>query len=193
MRPLSLSLLMVLTAAFTLSSACSKKAPPGAGSPAAPPNEFDRAWTELAQKNADTFYIEDDRGEGLMGNVLRAQTGAMAMAPNMAASMRQGNDQADLPVTPKPEEVQKVIRQNLAGVKSCYLRISREGEPRSGKAIVSFKIGASGHVEELRVEAPAFTGTTLPACVTGQIARWEFPASRKGGLAISYPFVFVGG
>lgn len=173
---------------------CTKKTPPGGSAETAPNAEFDRAWSDLAQKNADTFYIEDDRGEGLMGNVMRAQTGALAMAPNMAASVRQGSDPAGaLPSTPSPDDVQRVIRQNLGGVKSCYLRISRAGDTRSGKAIVSFKINPEGHVEELRVEAPAFTGTTLPSCVSGQIQRWEFPASRKGGLAISYPFVFVGG
>jgi hypothetical protein len=89
--------------------------------------------------------------------------------------------------------VQKVIKQYLGGVKSCYLHVSRDGDARSGKAIVSFQIGASGHVEDLRVDAPAFSGTSLPACVTGQIAHWVFPASQKGGLAVSYPFVFVGG
>jgi hypothetical protein len=173
-------------------SACSKKAAPGSAG-GSPPTEFDRAWAELAKQNTDTFYIEDDRGEGLMGNVLRAQTGALAMAPNMAASVRQGNDPSGLPAMPNPDEVQRVIKQNLAGVKSCYMRVSRDGEGRSGKAIVSFKIGASGKVEDLRIDAPAFTGTTLPGCVTGQITHWEFPASRKGGFAISYPFVFVGG
>jgi hypothetical protein len=190
MRSLTIAFVLLVTV-----SSCSKKTAPGAtGGQGAPPTEFDRAWAQLAKQNTDTFYIEDDRGDGLMGNVLRAQTGALAMAPNMAASLRQPNGQAGgLPATPSPEEVQRVIKQNLAGVKSCYMRVSRDGEGRSGKAIVSFKIGASGKVEDFRIDAPAFTGTTLPACVTGQITHWEFPASRQGGLAISYPFVFVGG
>src|ERR1700747_1658126 len=99
-----------------LALGCSK-AHPKTTSPADP--GFDRAWTTLAQKGVDAFYIEDDRGEGLMGNVLRAQSGALAMAPDLQASLRQPGGQA-LPVSPNPEEVQKVIRQNLAGVKSCY-------------------------------------------------------------------------
>jgi hypothetical protein len=187
--PVLLSLLL-----FDVGAAgCSKPTPPPAPKAIAPadPN-FDRAWTSLAQKGVDAFYIEDDRAEGLMGNVLRAQSGALAMAPDLQASLRQPGGQA-LPVSPNPEEVQKVIRQNLAGVKSCYLRVARDGDSRSGKAIVSFLVGASGHVEDLRVEAPAFTDTPLPACVSGQIAHWVFPASQKGGLAVSYPFVFVSG
>ena len=86
-----------------------------------------------------------------------------------------------------------MIRQNLAGVRACYLRLSRGGDQRSGKAIVSFQIGAGGDVQNTRVEAPAFDGTALPACVVGLVSHWAFPKSLKGGLAISYPFVFVGG
>jgi hypothetical protein len=175
--------------------ACSKGSSPGAPTPPAPAptqQKFDHDWAELTHNGITTFYIEDDRGEGLMGNVLRAQSGALAMAPDLQASLRQPGGQP-LPVLPNPDDVQKVIKQNLSGVKSCYLRITRDGDPRSGKAIVSFQINAAGKVEELRVDAPAFSGTTLPSCVTGQIAHWVFPASQKGGLAISYPFVFVGG
>ena len=193
MRQLFTPVLLLVPICAAVAPGCSKPAPPPAPKATAPadPN-FDRAWTTLAQKGVDAFYIEDDRAEGLMGNVLRAQTGALAMAPDMQASLRQPGGQA-LPVSPNPEEVQKVIRQNLGGVKSCYLHVARDGESRSGKAIVSFLVGASGHVEELHVDAPAFSGTSLPACVTGQIAHWVFPASQKGGLAVSYPFVFVGG
>jgi hypothetical protein len=198
MRRLSTPVLLLAMGSVCVGFGCSKTAPPQAPPPPAPPQahaaddpSFDRAWTSLAKKGVDTYYIEDDRGEGLMGNVLRAQGGALAMAPDLQASLRQPGGQA-LPLSPSPDEVQKLIRQNLGGVKSCYLRVTRDGEPRSGKAIVSFQIGASGHVEELRIDAPAFSGTSLPTCVTGQISHWIFPPSQKGGLAISYPFVFVG-
>jgi hypothetical protein len=184
--------LLLLTSGCTKATPTAPSPAPAAGHAAATDPGFDKAWTNLAQKGVDAFYIEDDRGEGLMGNVLRAQGGALAVAPDLQASLRQPGARP-LPVSPDPDDVQKVIRQNLSGVKSCYLRITRDGESRSGKAIVSFQVGASGHVEELRVDAPAFSGTSLPACVTGQIAHWTFPASQKGGLAISYPFVFVGG
>ena len=86
-----------------------------------------------------------------------------------------------------------MIRQNLAGVRACFLRIGRDGDQRSGKAIVSFEIGAAGDVHDTKVDAPAFQGTSLPGCVLGMVSHWVFPKSQKGGLAISYPFVFVGG
>ncbi len=161
-------------------------AAPTAAAPtaAAPSAEFDQKWAALASKDVDAFYVEDDRGEGLMGNVRRARRAQPA-------------EQKDDPVAPhenlSQEEIQQVIRQNLPGVKACFLRISREGEQRSGKAIVSFDVGPAGDVRDTKVDAPSFQGTSLPNCVSGMVSHWAFPKSQGGGLAVSYPFVFVGG
>jgi hypothetical protein len=158
------------------------KAPAAAASP-----EFDQKWSSLADKDLEVFYIEDDRGEGLMGNVRRARRG------NNDALNAKVEDSKAIPPVPSQEAVQKVIRQNLAGVRACFLRIGRDGDQRSGKAIVSFEIGPGGDVHDTKVDAPAFQGTSLPGCVLGMVSHWVFPKSQKGGLAISYPFVFVGG
>jgi hypothetical protein len=166
---------------------CSKHA--GSGGTRAP-SPFDQRWASLAQQGTQASYIEDDRGEGLMGNVLRMQDGALAMAPALAQSYKGGAGQ--LPDAPDDAQVQRLIKQYLPGVKSCYLHMVREGEARSGKAIVSFQIAGSGHVQGLNVDAPAFDGTQLSSCISGQITHWIFPPSRKGMAALSYPFVFVG-
>jgi hypothetical protein len=70
--------------------------------------------------------------------------------------------------------------------------LPRTGQARSGKAIVSFNVGANGRAGGLRVDAPSFADTPLPGCVTAQGLRWEFPKSQKGGGQASYPFVSVG-
>lgn len=179
--------LVVGLAAFGCAKKADSPAPAPTAAPAAAPTaEFDQKWSSLAQKDVDVFYVEDDRGEGLMGNVRRARhnQNLVAEAPKPADL---------LPATPSPEDIQMVIKQNLPGVKACFLRISREGEQRSGKAIVSFEIGAGGEVTGTKVDAPAFAGTSLPGCVSGMVSHWAFPKSQNGQLAISYPFVFVGG
>jgi hypothetical protein len=164
---------------------CTKKTEDRPASASNP--EFDSKWSQLAEKDTDVFYIEDDRGEGLMGNVRRARRG------NNDALNAKADDTMGTPATLSNEAVQRVIRQNLAGVRACFLRIGRDGDQRSGKAIVSFEIGAGGDVHDTKVDAPAFQGTSLPGCVLGMVSHWVFPKSQKGGLAISYPFVFVGG
>jgi outer membrane biosynthesis protein TonB len=94
---------------------------------------------------------------------------------------------------PSAEEVAAVVRANLPAVRTCYLRLTRAGSGVSGRAIVSFTVEKAGTVGDLRVDAPAFKDTGLPRCVSEQVQRWAFPQSKRGGLAVSYPFVFVGG
>jgi hypothetical protein len=185
----------LLVVGLLLAGGCSKRSGGGAAAGASPARpEFDQHWSSLAAAGTQAFYIEDDRGEGLMGNVLRAQAGALEMAPALAQSYKGGGaGAAALPEAPDAEQVRRLIVQYLPGVKSCYLRISRDGDGRSGKAIVSFQIAGNGHVEGLEVAAPAFEGTPLSSCISGQVTRWSFPPSRKGLAAVSYPFVFVGG
>ena len=158
--------------------AAAPAAPAATGNP-----EFDQKWAALAAKDVDAFYVEDDRGQGLMGNVRRAREEAPAAADKPMAATSNLSQQ----------QISQVIRQNLPGVKACYLRISREGEQRSGKAIVSFDVGPGGDVRDTKVDAPTFQGTSLPTCVSAMVSHWAFPKSQSGGLAISYPFVFVGG
>jgi hypothetical protein len=163
---------------------------PAAGNAANADPAFDKKWAELAQAGAEVAYIEDDRGEGLMGNVRRA---SRVKADPPAAEPSQGEAAALLPPVPSGEEVQKIIKGNLMAVRGCYMNIARTGQGRSGKAIVSFAIGADGKPAAVRVDAPSFVDTPLPACVTSQVARWSFPKSQKGGGSVSYPLVFVGG
>jgi hypothetical protein len=86
-----------------------------------------------------------------------------------------------------------VIHSNLAGVKGCYAVEERNGTVGSGKAIVSIEIDPAGTVSTVRVDAPAFSNSGLPNCVSGRAKSWTFPKFTQGPKKFSYPFVFVGG
>jgi hypothetical protein len=175
----------LLMALPLLGASCAKKAAPVAtGNPG-----FDKQWAELAQAGVEVSYIEDDRGEGLMGNVRRASR-VKAEPPVAAAAAGLAGG---LPDHPPSEQIQQIIRGNLMAVRGCFMSMARTGQARSGKAIVSFTIGADGKPAGLRVDAPSFADTPLPGCVTAQITHWEFPKSQRGGGQVSYPFVFVSG
>jgi hypothetical protein len=178
---------LVLSSFVALAAAgCSKKS----AVPADP--EFDKKWAELAQTGVEVAYIEDDRGEGLMGNVRRASR-VKSEPPTVAPAEGNVAHAGALPDQPSGDQVQKIIRGNLMAVRGCFMSMARTGQARSGKAIVSFSIGADGKASGLKVDAPAFAGTPLPGCVTAQVSHWEFPKSQRGGGQVSYPFVFVGG
>jgi hypothetical protein len=176
----------LFAASIALGGACAKRP---SVAPASSP-EFDRKWAELAQAGLEVSYIEDDRGEGLMGNVRRASR--VKAEPPAIAPAAAGGEGTGLPDLPPGEQVQQTIRSNLMAVRGCFMSMARTGQARSGKAIVSFSIGADGKAAGLRVDAPAFADTPLPRCVTAQISHWEFPKSQRGGGQVSYPFVFVG-
>jgi hypothetical protein len=155
-----------------------------------PDPRFDEAWRALAARGdeeADVFYIEDDRGEGLMGRVRRAARSVPTPPPPPSPAV------AGEPEQPTGSDVASVIRSNLGAVKACYLRMTREGRMLSGRAILSFTVESNGSAGNVRVDAPAFADTELPRCMTAEVQRWSFPRSKRGGLAVSYPFVFVGG
>jgi len=175
---------LLITLPF-LGAACAKKAAPTA--PASP--EFDKKWAELAQDGIEVSYIEDDRGEGLMGNVRRASR--VKAEPPAVQAEAQGANAGGLPQQPPSDQVQQIIRGNLMAVRGCFMSMARTGQARSGKAIVSFTIGADGKPAGLKVDAPTFVDTPLPGCVTAQISHWAFPKSQRGGGQVSYPFVFV--
>ena len=42
------------------------------GGTTASTDEFDKRWAEVSKAITDTFYIEDDRAAGLMGNITRS-------------------------------------------------------------------------------------------------------------------------
>jgi hypothetical protein len=163
---------------------CNRGSASGASSP------FDKRWEALAQQGAQAIRISDDQGAALMDNVLGTQTGAVAMAPFMAESMKGGARPGVVPERLDQNDVQKIVRQYLPGVKSCYQRLTREGDTRTGKAIVSFQIGGNGHVEALSIDAPAFDGSQLSSCIDNYVSRWVFPVSRSGAANMSYPLVF---
>jgi hypothetical protein len=154
---------------------------------AAPPStEFDARWSELEKQGAEPVFIEGElHGGGLMGEVRRAVDPVSEGAPLRAAPI-----QGALPDL----EVVKVIRANLPAVKGCYQIEERAGTIGSGKAIVTLEIdGASGAVTNVSIDAPAFSASHLPSCVTARARNWTFPKFTSKSKKFSYPFVFVGG
>jgi hypothetical protein len=177
-----------------LLAACDKGRKDGVGAGSAGgPSPFDKRWEALQAQGSEAIKIVDDQGAALMDNVLGAQGGALAGAPWLAESMKGGGNKGPLPDRPDPNDVNKLVKQYVPGVKACYQRLTRGGDTRTGKAIVSFQIASNGKVQSVAVDAPEFEGSQLASCIDGQVSRWQFPPSKKGAGNSSYPFVFSGG
>jgi hypothetical protein len=174
MRPMRILTLACVTVAWL--GGCNK------GAPKTDP-QFDEKWKTITAQGEEPLYIESQRGGGLMGEVRRAidPSGDAATAAAAIAG-------------PLPDPVVAgVIRRNLPGVKGCYELEERAGTVGSGKAIVSLEIDPAGTVSNVSVEAPAFSASKLPQCLSQRARSWTFPKFTQGPKKFSYPFVFVGG
>jgi hypothetical protein len=174
-------MMRMLLASLCLLGACKGD---GKKAPLADP-AFDHKWSALAGAGSDPAVIESDlHGAGLMSELRRA-TDPPAGAVVAGAEALTG---------PLPDDqVVRVIRSNLAGVKGCYQVAERAGVIGSGKAIMSVEIQPSGAVSTVEVDAPAFRDSTLPGCMSERAKSWTFPKFTQGPKRFSYPFVFVGG
>lgn len=144
--------------------------------------QFDARWQQ-ATAAAEPAYIESQRGGGLLGEVRRAVD-----APRVG-----GNGGAIVKGTLPDSDAASVVKSNLAAVKACYEVEERAGTVGSGKAIVSLEIDPKGTVNAVSVDAPAFSASKLPACISARAKGWTFPRFTEGPKKFSYPFVFVGG
>jgi hypothetical protein len=152
---------------------------------------FDQAWRALAARGddeADVFYIEDDRGEGMMARVRRGPKSVPTSSPPSTAPPPAAGE----PDQPSGDSVSATIRSNLPGIKACYLRLTRQGKSLAGRAILSFTVAKDGRAGNVKVDSPVFAESELPRCMSLQVASWSFPRSKRGGFEVSYPFVFVG-
>lgn len=175
-------LLVAALAAAATSAGCRRDplAVPPSGDPA-----FEARWNSVAGNEDKVFYVGDDRAEAMLGTVRKGIRSRTTPPPPA--------DPGRVPEQLPGEEVNQIIRSNLSSVKGCYLGMARQGNARSGKAIVTFAVGSDGRPTDVKVDAPAFQGTPLPGCLSAQVTFWSFPRSQKGGGVVSYPFVFVGG
>lgn len=77
-----------------------------------------------------------------------------------------------------------VVRRHVDALQVCYRHM-----PDGAKLELSFTVGPKGRATDIRVEAPALKGTSVPGCVSAAVARWPFPASV--GARVSFPLLFV--
>ena len=141
--------------------------------------EFERRFAEAKKKSglAKVQIIDTSKAGDLKGNVQRL--GAPTPPPT-------ARDLRKLPIRLTQNQVGIYIRRQLARLTGCQ----QAARGKSGKAMLTVKIEASGRVSSVQVEAPAFSGTKLSRCLQAGAMRWRFPRFRKGPLKYTYPFIF---
>ena len=89
------------------------------------------------------------------------------------------------------EEIEAVIRANLAQIKACYERFLQGNRNLAGRVSTKFVIGTNGRVNAASVASSDLGSPGAESCMIGAIRRWKFPLPRGGGVVqVTYPFVF---
>jgi TonB family protein len=90
------------------------------------------------------------------------------------------------------EEIEAVIKQNLAQIKACYERNLQGNRGLAGRVKTAFVIQPDGRVKSASIVSSDLSSTATEACITQAIRRWKFPLPRGGGVVnVNYPFVFA--
>ncbi len=90
------------------------------------------------------------------------------------------------------EEIEAVIKQNLAQIKACYERNLQGNRKLAGRVKTSFVIKGNGRVRSASIVSSDLNNRATESCITSVIRRWKFPLPRGGGIVnVNYPFVFA--
>ena len=107
--------------------------------------------------------------------------------PGASPDSEAAGDAAEGRLDPGP--VQRVIHDNLPGITACYERHAWT-DRQSGRISVRWVIAADGRVDSAQVVDDTLGNPALGRCLLEEVCAWRFPASGRGQVTVSYPFIF---
>lgn len=140
--------------------------------------EFEAEWSQLVSGGASVqrvggAQVTNNASDGVAGLL------SAAMPPSVTG-----------PLT--APEVDRVMRSRLGSIRMCQAQAERRERLPNGKVIVRFQVSTSGAVENVEVEGPSFSRTTLLSCIRSTVRSLQFRASTQP-FAAAYPYIFAGG
>lgn len=129
-------------------------------------------------------------GAGGLGDPSGRGAGAGRRIEAQAVVVPQGDPAIEGALT--KEEIDAVIKQNLAQIRACYERNLQGNRGLAGRVKVAFVIMSSGRVQSANIVTSDLNNSATEGCIASVIRRWKFPLPRGGGVVnVNYPFVFT--
>jgi hypothetical protein len=91
------------------------------------------------------------------------------------------------------EQINKVVRAHLAGVKYCYEKELQHKSGLSGGVDIFWVIQPDGSVSKANVKSTTLGDTAVEGCILRQVKQWQFPKAPGQTIVGRYPFIFKGG
>lgn len=90
-------------------------------------------------------------------------------------------------------DIKKVIRRRLGGIKHCYEKRLKRNPDLKGKIVVRFVIHQGGKVIEVEVVENTTGDRELGQCIAARVRSVRFPPAEGGETSVVYPFILAPG
>ena len=88
------------------------------------------------------------------------------------------------------QAIAKVVRKHMPEVQNCY-EMGLLQDPRlAGQVVLEWTISSAGEVRSINTVRNSMRSPTVAMCISAELRNWSFPKHGRGGVVISYPFVF---
>jgi hypothetical protein len=104
-----------------------------------------------------------------------------------------GNGAGDTDGSLSKEQINKVVRAHLAGIKYCYEKELQHKTGLSGGIDIFWVIQPDGSVSKANVKSTTMNDTAVEGCIVRQVKQWQFPKAPAQTTVGRYPFIFKGG
>jgi hypothetical protein len=108
-------------------------------------------------------------------------------------SVGMGSGAGDTDGSLSKEQINKVVRAHLAGVKYCYEKELQHKPTLSGGIDVFWVIQPDGTVSKANVKNTTMGDAAVEGCILRQVKQWQFPKAPAQTIVGRYPFIFKGG
>lgn len=121
------------------------------------------------------------------GRAMRTQSARSAPPPGWQATQLLTAAQVRGELT--RDIIRRVIYVHINEIRHCYQRELQMRPTLAGRLTASFWIDGQGQVHDLQIARDTLRIPSLLLCISGAIARWEFPATQARGITVvNYPF-----
>ena len=108
-------------------------------------------------------------------------------------SVGMGNGAGDTDGSLSKEQINKVVRAHLAGIKYCYEKELQHKASLAGGIDVFWIIQPDGTVSKANVKNTTMGDAAVEGCIIRQVKQWQFPKAPAQTTVGRYPFIFKGG
>ena len=108
-------------------------------------------------------------------------------------SVGMGGGAGDTDGSLSKEQINKVVRAHLAGIKYCYEKELQHKASLSGGIDVFWIIQPDGTVSKANVKSTTMGDAAVEGCIVRQVKQWTFPKAPASTTVGRYPFIFKGG